>query len=100
MVLVIQKTTFDLINVKERSNLSQRPITCNWSDREVPLEIFNSLIIPRLYIYGEKNADKPVIKRLNERIETVVIPASGHDPIIENAEIFYSELAKFIATIG
>ncbi len=87
---------FDFINVKTEAIYRSAESLVHWSDSEVPLEIFNSLVIPRLYIYGEKNAGLPVIKRLNERIETVMVPASGHNPMIENAEVFYSELAKFI----
>jgi pimeloyl-ACP methyl ester carboxylesterase len=66
------------------------------SESGVLLERFRELPPERrLYLYGARNGDAPVLNRLADR-EKVVIPGSGHFPMCDNPGRFYETLAAFL----
>jgi pimeloyl-ACP methyl ester carboxylesterase len=66
-----------------------------WSDSEELLGIFLKIAIPRYYIFGQRNMNAPVIKRLDS-IPMLIIPGAGHVMMIDNPADFYRVLRLII----
>lgn len=66
-----------------------------WSDSGELLRRYEDLTCRKLYFWGERNADMPVLRRLKEE-EKCMIFNSGHAMMIENPEDFYGKLSQFI----
>ena len=65
-----------------------------WSDSGRLLARFLSLPCPKLYLYGEKNADLPTLGRLTG-VSKFSVASSGHFPMIDKPDLFYRRLAEF-----
>ena len=78
-------------------NLSKSVVAI--SDTEKLLEKFTALKVPHAYMYGELNKEIPVIARLGDTAK-IEIPKSGHRPMEETPEVFFTEVAKFIRSAG
>jgi pimeloyl-ACP methyl ester carboxylesterase len=66
-----------------------------WSDSGELLRRYNELPCRKMYFWGERNADMPVLDKLRAE-EKCMISGSGHAMMIENPEEFYAKLAEFI----
>jgi pimeloyl-ACP methyl ester carboxylesterase len=66
-----------------------------WSDSGKLLKLFLELPCRKAYFYGDKNAEHPSLTSVGD-IQKVKIRHSGHFPMIDNPEVFYGELYKFI----
>ena len=91
-----KENCFDLVNTTPEAFYRSAKSLVQWSDSGKLLDIFNQLTVPALYVYGQDNASMPILQRLNVQTKTIQIPASGHFPMIENADAFYSVVADFI----
>jgi pimeloyl-ACP methyl ester carboxylesterase len=60
-----------------------------WSDGEKLLEIFEKLNTPKVYVYGDRNADMKIISRLEET-RKISISNSGHFLMNDNPAEFYA----------
>jgi pimeloyl-ACP methyl ester carboxylesterase len=68
----------------------------SWSDSGHLLSTFLfELSCSRLYVYGEKNWDMPILSRLAP-VPAVAIPCSGHVMMVDNPNIFYQTIGQFI----
>jgi pimeloyl-ACP methyl ester carboxylesterase len=74
--------------------LSSRSLA-DWSDKGILLTKFIGLNCKKIYVHGEKNSLLRVLTLL-DGIPTKSIPDSGHFPMNDNPEKFYSFLADFI----
>jgi pimeloyl-ACP methyl ester carboxylesterase len=92
--------SFELENTLALAFYRSATSLVQWCDSGSLLDLFASLNIPKLYIYGESNADLPVMQEISGIIQTKQIPASGHFPMVENPDSFYSAIAKFITSAG
>jgi len=69
----------------------------NWSDNSDLLSMFESLPIPKLFVYGSANNHLSYLTRLRRGGASVVeVPQSGHWPHVDNAPYFYRILADFL----
>ncbi|HUG35183.1 MAG TPA: alpha/beta hydrolase [Anaerolineales bacterium] len=66
-----------------------------WSDGNELLKKYLALPCRKMYFYGERNASHPTLRFL-EGIPKVGIRDSGHFPMTDNPDDFYSELHRFI----
>ena len=67
-----------------------------WSDSEKLLEIFLNLTARKLYIYGDQNADMPIIARLGG-IKKTAISNSGHFVMNDNPAEFYEAVSEAVS---
>lgn len=65
-----------------------------WSDSGLLLNKFKELDCKKVYIYGDADSFLNVLTLL-EGIQTISISASGHFPMNDNSEEFYSVLSDF-----
>jgi pimeloyl-ACP methyl ester carboxylesterase len=65
------------------------------SDDGSLLESFLSWEGRKCYVHGDENTDHPSVHAI-EGIETISIPKSGHFSMIDNPDVFYSQLHSFI----
>jgi pimeloyl-ACP methyl ester carboxylesterase len=70
-----------------------------WSDRGDLLRSFLRLGCERVYFYGEVNSHLEVLTVL-EGVGKICISKSGHFPMIDNPQEFYSRIAEVIGGIG
>ncbi len=70
-----------------------------WSDRGDLLGSFLRLGCKRVYFYGEANSHLEVLALL-EGVEKICISKSGHFPMIDNPQEFYSRIAEVLRGIG
>ena len=75
-----------------RSSLS----LVEWSDSGNLLKKFEGLKINKAYVYGEKNSRLKVLDTL-QKIRKISISKSGHFPMIDNPEEFYSILYEVLS---
>jgi pimeloyl-ACP methyl ester carboxylesterase len=73
--------------------------TVKWSDSGSLIKSFQELPGRKLYIYGDQNHHYPVIKKL-ENVPVISISGSGHHPMLDNPDEFYSKLGDFIKPAG
>jgi len=59
------------------------------------LELFRTLPCRSAYVHGDKNAALPVLEKL-EGIPIISIENSGHFPMVDNPETFFSRIAAFM----
>ena len=74
--------------------LSSRSLV-HWSDSGILLDKFKNLKCKKIYVYGESDSFLKILTLL-DGISTISIPKSGHFPMNDNPEKFYSFLADFI----
>lgn len=67
-----------------------------WSDSNRLLQIFNSLELNKVYIYGDKNSQMDVLNQLLS-IKKISISNSGHFVMNENPDEFYRKLYTILA---
>lgn len=91
-----KENCFDLVDTMPQAFYRSARSLVEWSDSGKLLKIFEQLNTPKLYVYGQDNVDMPILQRLNTQTKTKQIPASGHFPMVENADVFYSTIADFI----
>jgi len=60
------------------------------------LKKFEGLSINKAYVYGEKNSRLKVLDTL-QTIRKIAISKSGHFPMIDNPEDFYSTLSEVLS---
>ncbi len=69
----------------------------HWSESKLLFYKFKSLKIKKVYVTGYKSLSKEVVKELDaERIPKIIIPDSGHFPMIDNPAFFYDEISSFL----
>lgn len=66
-----------------------------WSDSGKLLEMFLSLVPAAAYIYGERNRDMAILKRLGA-VPTYEIPKSGHSMMVDNPSAFYRTVKEIL----
>jgi pimeloyl-ACP methyl ester carboxylesterase len=66
-----------------------------WSDSGNLLNKFEELSVNKVYVYGEKNSRLKVLDTL-QKIRKISISKSGHFPMIDNPEEFYSTLSEVL----
>ena len=66
-----------------------------WSDSGKLLDLFLTLPMKKVYVYGDENARAPVLDVI-EKIKTVPILNSGHFMMVENPQAFYCTLLAFL----
>lgn len=66
------------------------------TDSNQLLSMMQSLDTRSAYIFGEKNADMPVVKQIQAPIASIQIPNASHFPMVENPVYLYRALADFI----
>ncbi len=67
-----------------------------WSDGGNLLKKFEELNVNKVYVYGEKNSRLKVLDKLH-KIRKISISKSGHFPMIDNPEKFYSILSEVLS---
>lgn len=67
----------------------------SWSEGGGLLDRFRTMTCRKCYVHGERNASMPVLERLSG-MKKVSIKGSGHFPMIDNPEDFYTALADVI----
>jgi pimeloyl-ACP methyl ester carboxylesterase len=66
------------------------------SDHGDLLSRFTALALPRLFMYGEQNAELSYLPRLRDHgVELAEIPFSGHWPMYSNPVAMWAEIAGF-----
>ena len=91
-----KENSFDLVNTMPEAFYRSAESLVQWSDSGKLSNIFDQLTVPKLYVYGQENASMPILQKLNVKTQTKQIPNSGHFPMIDNADAFYSAIADFI----
>lgn len=71
----------------------------NWSDSGRLLGMYRGLTCSRCYIYGQYSPVRPVLENLDKK-ETIMIPDSGHFPMIDNPEATWDAIGHFLAGFG
>jgi len=91
-----RENCFDLANAMPEAFYRSAESLVEWSDSGKLLNLFEELTIPRLYVYGQDNVSMPILQKLNIQTTTEQIPNSGHFPMIDNSDAFYSVVADFV----
>ncbi len=91
-----KENCFDLANAMPEAFYRSAESLVEWSDSGKLLNLFEALTIPILYVYGQENVSMPILQKLNAQTKTVQIPNSGHFPMIDNSDAFYSIVADFV----
>jgi len=70
----------------------------SWARSGKLLQAFLELHCPRLYIFGRRNKNLPVLERFEgvAGVERCAVPDSGHFPMNENPGLFYEKLANWL----
>lgn len=68
-----------------------------WSHSGRLLKMFLSLKIPKVFVYGDRNANNPGPGSVQDRVQTIIIPESGHFMMLDNPNGFYDSLTRFYA---
>jgi pimeloyl-ACP methyl ester carboxylesterase len=66
-----------------------------WSDSKKLLDLFLTLNMRKVYVYGDKNTGAPVLDVI-KKVKTVPILNSGHFMMVENPQAFYCALLAFL----
>jgi TDG/mug DNA glycosylase family protein len=66
-----------LRTVSPRQLRAQSQSLVEWSDSGKLLELFNDLTCPKMYLYGDRNSEMPIVNQLNTE-DTQCILNSGH----------------------
>jgi pimeloyl-ACP methyl ester carboxylesterase len=69
------------------------------SDSSVLLDMFLSLHIPKLFVYGSENSKLSYIPTLKKKCETAEISKSHHFPQHDNPTEFYNRISEFISNL-
>ncbi|MBT3201693.1 MAG: alpha/beta hydrolase [Phycisphaerales bacterium] len=85
----IDSTTADILHRSAESLVA-------WSDSVKLLEAFDALACRKAYFYGDENAAHPTVSRVGEAARCE-IKRSGHFPMSDNPEDFYTALHRFIS---
>jgi len=56
-----------------------------WSDSRELLASFLKLKIDKVYIYGDKNSEIPILKLIRDKVRTISISNSGHFMMLNDA---------------
>jgi pimeloyl-ACP methyl ester carboxylesterase len=84
-------------NVRDAAFFDYCRSLVGYSDHAPLLEDFAALALPRLYVYGERNAHLTHIPRLESRgVRVRSVPGSDHFPMVSNPGAYYRVLADFI----
>jgi pimeloyl-ACP methyl ester carboxylesterase len=67
-----------------------------WSNSNRFFELFMNLDLPKIYVFGDQNADLPVLQKLGRKLKTVSISNSGHFMMLDNPQEFYNKVLQFI----
>ena len=67
-----------------------------WSGSGRLLEMFVGLKARKAFMYGENNAGNPVLGMLRDHVEMIGVADSGHFMMLDNSDLFYTQLAGFI----
>ena len=70
-----------------------------WSDSGQLLEKFLGLDCRVKYFFGDLNSRHPTVDRVGE-VPKCEMPESGHFPMVDNPQFFYSELARFVNNVS
>ena len=68
-----------------------------WSNSGELISHFKNLPCRKSYFYGEKNADKIALHRLDS-VEKIMIGRSGHFMMNDNPDEFYPRLSRFLSS--
>jgi pimeloyl-ACP methyl ester carboxylesterase len=85
----------DMTRTDPRALYAASTSLVHWSGSGKLLKKFLGLECKKLYIYGEKNRDMPVLQDLSS-VETEMIPNTGHSMMVEQPDALYHVIAGFI----
>ena len=69
-----------------------------WSDNGRLIDIFSTLSVPKLYVYGDRSVNPDVLAQL-QHIPQQELKDCGHFIMSEKPDIFYPLLAEFLGKI-